>query len=160
MSFYNTRNRIFANAFMKEIKVGYQGVLPSRTLSKVEVVEYAKKYDPLPFHIDEAFAKKSIFKGLAASGSQAFRTIYAESWVPKFGNSIIAGLSVNHWNFLKPIYAESPIYTKYEVLKILNTGRPNERIITRKFSFFNSLNELVQSLEIKILHHKDLILKS
>ncbi len=61
MSFYNTRNRIFANAFMKEIKVGYQGVLPSRTLSKVEVVEYAKKYDPLPFHIDEAFAKKKYF---------------------------------------------------------------------------------------------------
>ncbi len=113
-----------------------------------------------PFTLMKHLQKKSIFKGLAASGSQAFRTIYAESWVPKFGNSIIAGLSVNHWNFLKPIYAESPIYTKYEVLKILNTGRPNERIITRKFSFFNSLNELVQSLEIKILHHKDLILKS
>ncbi len=143
---------------MEELKIGYQGILPIRTLSKAEVINYAKKYDPLPFHIDLRTAEQSIFKGLVTSGSQAFKTIYAESWVPKYGHSIIAGLAVNRWNFMKPIYAESPISSKYEILNILNTGNSNQHIITWKISFYNSLDELVQSLEIKVLHHKDLIL--
>ena len=33
-----------------------------------EIKEFAAKYDPQPFHLDEAAAEKTFFKGLAASG--------------------------------------------------------------------------------------------
>ncbi len=33
-----------------------------------EIKEFAAKYDPQPFHLDETAAEKSFFKGLAASG--------------------------------------------------------------------------------------------
>ena len=36
--------------------------------SKKEIIDFAKKYDPFPFHIDELEAEKTIFKGLISSG--------------------------------------------------------------------------------------------
>src|SRR5258707_12436492 len=33
-----------------------------------EIKEFAERYDPQPFHIDEAAGESSFFKGLAASG--------------------------------------------------------------------------------------------
>src|SRR4029078_10303742 len=36
--------------------------------TKEEIVEYARQFDPQPFHLDEEAAKASLFGGLAASG--------------------------------------------------------------------------------------------
>src|ERR1700681_4627719 len=37
-------------------------------VEKDEIVAYAKKFDPQPFHLDEDAARKSIFGTLVASG--------------------------------------------------------------------------------------------
>ena len=37
-------------------------------VTKEEIVEYAREFDPQPHHLDEEAAKKSILGGLAASG--------------------------------------------------------------------------------------------
>jgi acyl dehydratase len=43
--------------------------LPCRTLcfSTEEIIEFARKYDPQPFHVNEAAAAASIFSGIIAS---------------------------------------------------------------------------------------------
>src|SRR5690242_1867064 len=38
------------------------------TVTEDEIKAFAAKYDPQPFHLDEAAAKASIFRGLVASG--------------------------------------------------------------------------------------------
>jgi acyl dehydratase len=38
------------------------------TVSEEEIVEFASRYDPQPFHVDPAAAKESPFGGLIASG--------------------------------------------------------------------------------------------
>lgn len=38
------------------------------TFSAEEIVEFARKYDPQPFHLDEEAARNSMFGGLCASG--------------------------------------------------------------------------------------------
>ena len=37
-------------------------------VTKEEIVEYARQFDPQPFHLDEEAAKASLFGGLIASG--------------------------------------------------------------------------------------------
>ena len=37
-------------------------------VTKKEIIEFSKKYDPFPFHIDEEAAKKTIFQGIISSG--------------------------------------------------------------------------------------------
>jgi acyl dehydratase len=38
------------------------------TISTAEIKEFGQKYDPQPFHLDEAAGEGSFFNGLAASG--------------------------------------------------------------------------------------------
>jgi acyl dehydratase len=40
----------------------------STTLTKNEIMEFAREWDPQPFHIDEVAAEKSIYGGVIASG--------------------------------------------------------------------------------------------
>lgn len=42
--------------------------LGSYVLQREEIIEFARRYDPQPFHLDEAAARASDFGGLAASG--------------------------------------------------------------------------------------------
>ena len=41
-----------------------------RSLSEEEIIEFARKYDPQPFHTDSEKAKQTVFGGLIASGWQ------------------------------------------------------------------------------------------
>lgn len=42
--------------------------LGQRTVSEQEILDFARQFDPQPFHIDQEAAKASIFGGLIASG--------------------------------------------------------------------------------------------
>ena len=54
--------------YFEDVRVGEAGVLGSRTLSEAEMVAFARKYDPQPFHTDPEAARSSFFGGLIASG--------------------------------------------------------------------------------------------
>lgn len=45
--------------------------LGSRPITEAEVLAFARKYDPQPFHTDPEAARQSIFGGLIASGIPA-----------------------------------------------------------------------------------------
>ena len=44
--------------------------LGSRTITEAEIVDFARQWDPQPFHVDLEAAKESVFGGLIASGWQ------------------------------------------------------------------------------------------
>ena len=44
--------------------------LGKKTITKDEIIEFAKKYDPFPFHLDEEKASKTVFGGIISSGWQ------------------------------------------------------------------------------------------
>ena len=54
--------------YFEDIDIGARRDTASRTLTKAEIIEFAREFDPQPFHLDEAAAKSSIYGGLIASG--------------------------------------------------------------------------------------------
>jgi acyl dehydratase len=56
--------------YFEEIEIGARAELGTYTFSEDAIVEFARRYDPQPFHIDRAAAAKSVFGGLIASGWQ------------------------------------------------------------------------------------------
>ena len=56
--------------FLDDLKIGDYFTSSTYTLTKEELLEFANKYDPQPFHLDEELAKDTLFGGLAASGWQ------------------------------------------------------------------------------------------
>jgi acyl dehydratase len=58
--------------YFEDLPIGYESVVGSYVLTAGEIVELAKRWDPQPFHIDEAAAANSVFGGLVASSLHLF----------------------------------------------------------------------------------------
>ena len=54
--------------YFEDFKVGDSSELGPVSVSEEEIVDFAKRFDPQPFHIDPEAAKSSPFGGLIASG--------------------------------------------------------------------------------------------
>ncbi|HUH08578.1 MAG TPA: MaoC family dehydratase [Egibacteraceae bacterium] len=54
--------------YFEDLAVGETLELGSVAVTEDEIVEFATRYDPQPFHIDRAAAGRSVFGGLIASG--------------------------------------------------------------------------------------------
>jgi acyl dehydratase len=57
-----------AEAYYEDITVGDVRTSGPYHVTEAEMVDFARKWDPLPFHIDEAAARSSVYGGLIASG--------------------------------------------------------------------------------------------
>jgi acyl dehydratase len=54
--------------WFEDIVLGEKRDLGTYTFTEENIIAFARKYDPQPFHIDPDAAKRSIFGGLIASG--------------------------------------------------------------------------------------------
>lgn len=54
--------------YYEDYEIGDTWEFGERTVTKEEIIDFAEKYDPQPFHTDEAAAEDTMFDGLAASG--------------------------------------------------------------------------------------------
>lgn len=57
-----------ATLYFEDLHVGQTFPTDSIEVTATEVVEFASRYDPQPFHLDAAAARTSVFGGLVASG--------------------------------------------------------------------------------------------
>jgi acyl dehydratase len=58
--------------YFEDMEVGASIKAGPYLVSKDEIVQFAKQYDPVPRHIDEEAAARSIFGGLSASSAHTF----------------------------------------------------------------------------------------
>ena len=70
------------------------------------MVAFAREYDNIPLHTDEAYAKTTPFGQLIAPGMMSFMSVWAKYLeVDFFGEELLAGKSTKiEW--LKPVYAD------------------------------------------------------
>ena len=54
--------------YFEDFKVGDVVESAGRTLTKEEILAFAREFDPQPFHTDEAAARETMYGGLIASG--------------------------------------------------------------------------------------------
>src|SRR3989440_5980966 len=59
--------------YLEDFAPGQVRESPPRTLTKDEIIAFAREYDPQPFHVDERAAKASVYGGLIPSGWQTVR---------------------------------------------------------------------------------------
>jgi acyl dehydratase len=54
--------------YFEDLKVGDCFKSKAYKLSEKQIIAFAREFDPQPFHLDRAVAKKTMFEGLIASG--------------------------------------------------------------------------------------------
>ena len=58
----------FRQRWFEDYRVGEIAEFGDHLVTEAEIVEFATRYDPQPFHVDAQAAKQSIYGGLIASG--------------------------------------------------------------------------------------------
>jgi acyl dehydratase len=67
------------SVWFEDLQVGTKTALGSEIFTRESIIDFARKYDPQPFHVDEEAAKHSLFGRLAASGWHT-----ASMWMKQF----------------------------------------------------------------------------
>jgi acyl dehydratase len=134
--------------YFEDFQVGQTIELGSYTITKEEIIEFALKYDPQPFHIDEEKAKDSFFGTLVASGWQT-AGLYMRMLVDGLLNNTISmgspGLEELRW--LKPVRPGDTLHVRFTVLELTTSrSRPQMGILKGKGEAINQNDETVLSL--------------
>lgn len=109
-----------------------------------EIKEFAERYDPQPFHLDEAAGESSFFKGLAASGwltAAIVMRLRVES-IHVAGGMIGAGVEEMRWT--APVRPGDSLRTESEILGVRHSAsRPELGVVRSRTTVYNQRNELV-----------------
>lgn len=117
-----------------------------------EIKEFGSKYDPQPFHLDEAAGENSFFKGLAASGwlTAAIVMRLRVQSLSVAGGMIGAGVEEMRWTL--PVRPGDSIHTEIEVVGVRQSNSRKEFGIVRTRTLaFNQRNEVVMRSTVNFL---------
>ena len=135
--------------YFEDMPVGSVTELGNYTVSEDEIIEFATKYDPQPFHVDPEVAKNTSFRGLAASGWHT-AGIYMRLLVDGLINQTISMGSpgVDEIRWVKPVRPGDTLRARTTVVEARTSdSRPNMGIIRTFSEMFNQNDELVMTLK-------------
>lgn len=91
--------------YLEDIQISSVKTVENIVIEKDEMLDFAKKYNPVRIHTDEDFASQSRFGGLIAAGMMSFLSVWAQYVPVDFaGDDLVAGKSTAvEW--LRPVYA-------------------------------------------------------
>ena len=121
-------------------------------VSAEEIKEFGQKYDPQPFHLDEAAGEGSFFKGLAASGwlTAAIVMRLRVGSIAVFGGMIGAGVEEMRWT--EPVRPNDTIRTEIEVIGVRqSTSRKDYGIVRTRTLAYNQDNKVVLRSTVNFL---------
>ena len=128
--------------YFEEFVLGKQTKIDSAVIEKSEIIDFAKKYDNIPLHTDEEYAKSTFFGKLIAPGVMSFMSVWAKYLeIDLAGEELIAGKSTKiEW--IKPVFAEDVLTSTCTVSNLTKRNAQNG-IVELTFEVFNQNNELV-----------------
>lgn len=138
--------------YLEDFTVGRHFVSATHTLDAGQIKAFASRFDPQPFHLDEAAAQDSFFHGLAASGwhtAAITMSLLVKSGMPIAGGLIGAGAEIE-WP--RPVRPGDRLTVESEVIEVKpSRSRPERGMITVKSRTRNQHGEVVQILTSKML---------
>ena len=57
-----------SDRYFEDFKVGDRFVSAAHTMTEAAIIDFARQWDPQPFHVDPEFARGWTYGGLIASG--------------------------------------------------------------------------------------------
>ncbi len=114
-----------------------------------EIVEFAKKYDPQPFHVDEAAARNTIHGGLISSGwltGIIMLKLMREGFICPETSMGSPGHDELRW--LKPVRPGDRLHGRVEVHDVrISKSRPEMGFVNNTATLTNQKGELVFSMK-------------
>lgn len=138
-----------ATIFWEDLTAGSVRELGSVTVDKEEVRDFASKYDPQPFHLDEEAGRNSVFGALAASGwhtaAMAMR-LTVDNLLRHTASKGSPGLENLKW--LKPVFPGDVLSLRHSILESRPLkSRPDTGLVRSRWELFNQHGDKVLDME-------------
>jgi len=133
--------------FLEDLKVGERLESDSYIVTAEAIINFAREFDPQPFHVDLAAAEKSLFQGLAASGwHTASITMRLFVQATNFAEGAI-GLGVDELRWPAPVRPGDALRVEVEILELRESrSQPGQGIIRIRNTTRNQRAEIVQTM--------------
>ena len=128
--------------YFDDLKIGMSVEIDPAVIEKDKMLDFARLYDNIPLHTDEAYAKATSFGALIAPGVMSFMSVWVK-YLEKdfFGTELLAGKSTKiEWH--KPVYAEDVLHGKAVITNLIPRS-PRNGIVEISIVAYNQNNVLV-----------------
>lgn len=136
-----------AEQYLEEFVVGQRFGSGRVSVDAERIKSFAAEFDPQPFHLDEAAARDTLFRGLAASGWHTMALtmrLLVDGEVKPVGGIIGAGAEVS-WP--RPMRPGDVLHLESEVIEVRpSKSRPDQGMVKIRTTTFNQKGEAVQIL--------------
>lgn len=138
--------------YLDDLTPGQRFTSPGLTLSEAEIIDFAWRYDPQPFHLDAQAAADSPYGGLIASGFQSlaicFR-LFIQSGI--LAESSMGSPGIDELRWLAPVRPGDTLHSEIEVLEVRpSASKPDRGIARLRYQAVNQRHEAV--LSFIVLH--------
>ena len=118
--------------------------IPPVPIEREAMLTFARKYDNISLHVDEAYAKTTRFGGLIAPGMFSYLEVWTKVLeADPYGDELIAGRSTGiEW--IRPVYPGDTLMSRVEVTGLTERNEKNGAVELTVFTE-NQHGELVMT---------------
>lgn len=134
----------------EDLAVGEVIDLGHETITKDMIFAFAREFDPLPFHLDEEAARKSLLGGLASSGWQT-GGLGLRMLVDRFLSTVAScgGLGFRNLKWKNPVMAGDTIGGTVTIAELRRSNsHPQWGIVTLDFDVRNQKDKPVLTMRL------------
>jgi acyl dehydratase len=140
--------------YFEDFRQGDEYHLETVTVDRDEMVAFARRFDPQPFHVDEAAAKESPFGELIASGwftGSLFMRMYVDELLTDAASHGSPGIEELRW--LRPVRPGDQLTGRVTVVETRpSEKRPDRGTVFARSELVNQSGEVVMSLRSRGLY--------
>ena len=136
--------------YLEDIKVGDKSSYGNYKVTREEVLEFASKYDPQPFHLDDEAAAKTHFGRISASGwhTAAMTMAMLVENLKKHRQAGLGSPGLDELRWLKPVYPGDTLRVESEITEVRpSRSRPEMGSIHSTITVFNQDNVPVMRMK-------------
>jgi len=134
--------------YWEDYAVGETADLGSCRITEEEIVAFARKYDPQPFHVDPEVARRSIFGGLIASGwhTCALMMRLSVEAARREGAAGAGSPGLDSCRWLKPVRPGDVLAGRTEILEVWPSRTRHLGFVRRRVEMVNQRGEVVVAI--------------
>ncbi|RZL88733.1 MAG: MaoC family dehydratase [Variovorax sp.] len=138
--------------YLEDLSPGARFKSAEHAMDAAQIVEFATRFDPQPFHLDPEAAKGTFFQGLAASGwhtAAITMKLLVGSGLPLADGVIGSGGEIQ-WP--RPTRPDDVLHVESEVLEVIpSRSRPERGMVVVRSETLNQHGDVLQRLTSKLV---------
>ena len=143
--------------FFEDFEIGVSREYGRYHVSREEIIEFASKYDPQPFHLSDEAARATHFGGLCASGwhtgAMAMRMVVEN--MSGGGKGSLGSPGIDELRWTKPVFPGDTLRMKTTIIdKKESRSRPDMGTVFMRNEVFNQRDEVVMSFKPIAMYRK------